>query len=41
MLALFNVRGLRGLMMKLAAKVSRRTVRNLARYAEEQGSDAR
>ena len=35
MLALFNVPGLRGLVLKASARVSRRTVRNLARYAEE------
>jgi hypothetical protein len=35
MVALFNVPVLRGLGLKMAAKVTRRTVRNLARYAEE------
>jgi hypothetical protein len=35
MVALFNVPVLRELALKMAAKVSRRTVRNLARYAEE------
>lgn len=38
MVALFNVRGLRELGLKVSAKVSRRTVRNLARHAEELGS---
>jgi uncharacterized protein YndB with AHSA1/START domain len=38
MVELFNVRGLRELGLKVSAKVSRRTVRNLARYAEELGS---
>ena len=35
MVALFNVPVLRELGLKMSAKVSRRTVRNLARYAEE------
>ena len=35
MVALFNVPLLRELGVKMAAKVSRRTIRNLARYAEE------
>jgi hypothetical protein len=35
MVALFNVPGLRELGLKVSAKVSRRTVRNLARVAEE------
>ena len=34
-LKVFNVPGLRGLALKASARVSRRTVRNLARYAEE------
>lgn len=38
MLAMFNVPVLRELGRKTAARVSRRTVRNLARYAEEQES---
>jgi hypothetical protein len=40
MVALFNVPVLRELGLKMAAKVSRRTVRNLARYAEERESSA-
>jgi hypothetical protein len=36
MVALFNVPVLRELGVKMSAKVSRRTVRNLAKYAEEQ-----
>ena len=38
MVALFNVRGLRELGLKVSAKVSRRTVRNLSQYAEERSS---
>ena len=38
MVALFNLSGLRELGLKVSAKVTRRTVSNLARYAEEQGS---
>jgi hypothetical protein len=41
MVALFNVPVLRELGLKVSAKVSRRTVRNLARVAEERGSDGR
>jgi hypothetical protein len=41
MLALFNVRGLRELAVKASASVSRRTVRSLARYAEERESGGR
>jgi polyketide cyclase/dehydrase/lipid transport protein len=36
MLKLFNVPVLRGLVLKASARVTGRTVRNLARYAEEQ-----
>jgi hypothetical protein len=41
MVALFNVPVLRGLGLKVSAKVSRRTVRNLARFAEERGAERR
>jgi hypothetical protein len=41
MLALFNVRGLRELGVKASARVSRRTVRSLARYAEEREAEGR
>jgi hypothetical protein len=34
-LRVFNVPAVRGIVLKISAKVSRRTVRNLARYAEE------
>ena len=39
--ALFNVPVLRELGLKVSAKVSRRTVRNLARYAEEREAGGR
>ena len=41
MLALFNVPVLRGLGLKVSANVSRRTVRNLARVAEEREAGGR
>lgn len=41
MLRVFNVPGLRGLGLAVSAKVSRRSVRNLARLAEEQAEERR
>lgn len=41
MLGIFNVRGLRGLGLAMSAKVSRRTVRNLALVAEERSEHTR
>jgi uncharacterized protein YndB with AHSA1/START domain len=41
MLGAFNVRGLRGLGLAVSAKVSRRSLRNLARVAEERAEGGR